>query len=153
MTLMLTCDCPSPTSDCTLQQELKDALVADGAFGGIQAYTGGLATKADTASTGPTIPYIVINELPANNSTPAGENLTRHEVVVTLDIYTRTDKQGSLLAKEARRVIRTAGQIDTRDGYACQVRNPARPQQRKAANEIWRTRQNATFTVLQKNDE
>lgn len=152
MTFMLTCDCPSPSSDCTLQQELKDALAADGSFAGVQVHTGGLASKADTASTGLTIPYIVMNELPANNSIPTGEDLTKHEVVVTLDIYTRTDKEGSLLAKEARRVIRVAGQIDTRDGYACTARNPARPQQRKSG-EIWRTRQNMTFNVLQKNNE
>lgn len=145
MTFMLTCDCPAPTSDCSLEHVLNGVLEADLSFTGVQVYLGGLAAAEDTGDVGPTIPYVVLSDLGANNSVKLGENLVQHEVIVRLRVYATTDKQGLLLAQAALAAWQSAGQLDTAYGYACRGWVPAWPRPAKLGAGRWLVQANQLF--------
>lgn len=147
MNFILTCNCPPPESDCSLEEELKAILEGTFGFGQVQIYTGDLATQGDTGNIGPAIPYAILSDLGANNSLMAGENLVQYEVVVRLRLYTTTDRQGLLLARLATKAWRDAGEIETADGYACMNSIPARARPLKIGYERWMTQINQTFFI------
>ena len=146
MTFWLTCDCPDPTSDCGLEEVIKGVLELAPGLAGCQVFTGDLASGADTGNQGPTIPYCVLSDLGANNSSMYGENLVHHEVLVRFRFYTTTDKAGLALARAAVAAV-GAGQLETVDGYACRSRVPARARPLKLGNGRWMTQVNQLFYI------
>lgn len=146
MTFMLTCNCPAPTTDCSLEEAIKLILKAQPGWQHVEVYTGDMATMADTGNQNPKIPFVILSELAANNSTRVGENLVQHEVIVRLRVTASTDHQGLALARQALAALRAAGSIETADGYAC-MGIPARSRPVKLDSTRWMVQVNQVFFV------
>lgn len=147
MTIMA-CVCSPPADcDCSLQEALADLLSDAPAFASVQVYTGGLASTCATNDTGPTLPYVVLLDLGANNSVRFGENLTQHFVTVTADYYTTSEKLGRSLARAAMAAWTPVDGICTEDGFACLLANQGRPVSRQLPGCVWQTRMNYSLLV------
>lgn len=147
MSFMLTCNCPPPATECSLEEVIKQVLEAAPGFGGVSVFTGNLATLADTGNDGPKLPFAIISDLGPNNSRRVGENMMQHEITVRLLFYTVTDREGLRLARQAAQALIAARQLETADGYACMSQVVARSRPLKIANDRWSTQVNQTFFV------
>lgn len=146
MTYLLTCNCPPPNTDCSLEEAVKQVLKAIPGWAQVEVYTGDMATMADTGNANPKIPFLILSDLGANNSRKVGENLVQHEVILRLRFTTNTDQRGLALAREALAALRAAGSIETVDGWAC-MWIPARARPVKMDSSRWMVQVNQTFFV------
>lgn len=148
MTVMLTCRCGPPQTNCSLQQVIKQILeIQPGIAGIVEIYTGGLASQGDTGNLGPSLPHLILTDQGPVSSIRAGEDGVQHTVLVTFQWYTTTEEQGLMLAKIAWDAILAAAPFEVNDGEVCVSRVPGRARSVKLTGERWLTQVNQTFIV------
>ena len=114
---------------------------------GVEVYTGGLATQADTGNMGPPLPHLILSDLGPVNERRVGESVLQHEILIRFQWYTVTEDQGRSLWRAAAAIMREAGSLGTVDGWACMGPVTSMPRSLKVGAEKWGTQANQTFFV------